>query len=130
MGEFAEKQPVPGGPDAPAVKELSRPLFEAKGWMKFLGVLMIVYGALTACTIVGIIIAWLPIWLGILLFSAGSKVDAAFQGGNKADFLAGLGKLKTFFMICGIMAIIMMLVWGAALFALIASGELSGLTGM
>ncbi len=135
MGEFAEKQTVPGGPDATMVKEVSRPLFEAKGWMKFLGVILIIYGVLVACTVVGLIIAWLPIWLGILLFSTGSKIDAAFQGGNKADLMAGLGKLKTFFMIYGIMAIIGiavtvigLIVAGGTIFALLAGGGLSSLT--
>lgn len=136
MGEFAEKQSVTGGPDAPVVKELSKPLFEAKGWMKFLGVILIIYGALVACSIIGIIFAWLPIWLGILLFSAGSKIDAAYQAGSKADLVVSLGKLKTFFTIYGIMAIIgialtviMLLVWGAAISALIAGGGLEALTG-
>lgn len=134
MGEFAEKQQLPGGPEASLIKEISRPIFEAKGWMKFLGVLMIIYGVLTACTIIGIIFAWLPIWLGILLFQAGSKVDGAFQTGNKADLLASMGKLKTFFLIYGILAliglaltIIMLLVWGAAISAIIAGGGLEAL---
>jgi len=102
--------------------------------MKFLGVLMIIYGVLVACTIIGIIFAWLPIWLGILLFQAGSKIDGAFQAGNKADLLASLGKLKTYFLIYGILAliglaltVIMMLVWGAAISAIIAGGGLEAL---
>ena len=44
------------------------PLYEARGWMKFLGIVMVIAGIFTAITIVGIIIAWLPIWLGVLLF--------------------------------------------------------------
>jgi len=136
MGEFAERQSVASGPDATMVKEVARPLFEVKGWMKFLGVLMIISGVLTACTVVGLIVAWLPIWLGILLFSTGSKIDAAFQGGNKADLMAGLGKLKTFFTIYGIMAIIGiamsvigLILAGGTIFALLAGGGLEALTG-
>jgi len=138
VGEFAERQSVPGGPEAPVVKELSRPLFEAKGWMKLLGVLMIIDGVFIACIppFFGIIIAWLPIWMGILLFSVGSKVDAAFQGGNKTDLAAGLGKLKTYFMIQGILAIIGivflivgLIVAGGALMAVLAGGGLEALRG-
>lgn len=136
MGEFTEKQAVPGGPDATMVREFARPLFEVKGWMKFLGVIMIIVGVIQACTVVGLIIAWLPIWLGILLFSTGSKIDAAFQSGNKADLMTGLGKLKTFFTIYGIMAIIGiamsvigLILAGGTIFALLAGGGLEALTG-
>ena len=38
------------------------------GWLKFLGIILIIAGGLYALTLVGIIIAWLPIWLGILIF--------------------------------------------------------------
>jgi fatty acid desaturase len=68
MGELAEKQSLQGGPESPLIKEIAQPIFEAKGWMKFLGVLMIICGVLTACTIIGIIFAWPPIWLGVVLF--------------------------------------------------------------
>ena len=131
MGEFAERQSVPGGADAPMVKEIAGPLYEAKGWMKFLGVLMIIYGALMVLTIWGIIICWLPIWMGILLLNAGKGVETAFQSGNKADLTAGLGKLKTFFTIYGILAligivfmIIGLIVAGGALFAILRGGGL------
>jgi hypothetical protein len=134
MGEFAEKQSLQGGPESALIKEIAQPIFEAKGWMKFLGVLMIIYGVLTACTIIGIIFAWLPIWLGVILFQAGSKIDGAYHAGNKAELLASLGKLKTFFLIYGILAliglaltVIMMLVWGAAISAIIAGGGLEAL---
>ena len=49
------------------VNEISYPLFSNRGWIKFLGILMLIYGIFVAISIVGIIIAWLPIWLGILL---------------------------------------------------------------
>ena len=65
---------MPGGGEQQVVREVSAPLFAAKVWMKFLGVLMIIYGVLIAFTIVGIIICWLPIWIGVLLFQSASAV--------------------------------------------------------
>ncbi len=54
------------------VRELSAPLASGRGWIKFLGILSIVSGALGALSIIGILWAWLPIWLGVLLFQAAS----------------------------------------------------------
>jgi hypothetical protein len=129
VGEFAERQSTPVGADAPIVKEISGPLYEAKGWMKFLGVILIVYGAVMVLTIWGIIFCWLPIWMGILLLNAGKSVEAAHQSGNKGDFVIGMGKLKTFFTIYGILAligivlmIIVMAVAGGAMMNALRSG--------
>jgi len=50
MGEFAERQTV-GGVEAPVIRDLSAPLYEAKGWIKLVGVLSIVGGVLYVITI-------------------------------------------------------------------------------
>ncbi len=44
-------------PTQALVREISLPLYQAQGWMKFLGIVMIVQGVLTALTIIGIIFA-------------------------------------------------------------------------
>ena len=68
-------QPVQG--QNPVLERLA---FSAKNmsvWVKLMGILNIIGGALSALTIVGIIIAWAPIWMGVLLFQAGSRADEA-----------------------------------------------------
>jgi hypothetical protein len=58
--------------EALVIREVGTPLFMGRGWLKFLGVISIIQGVLTAFSIVGILICWIPIWLGILLLrSAG-----------------------------------------------------------
>ena len=47
--------PVPTQADAHAVQELSMPIFQARGWLKFLGVLSIIGGVGQALSIVGIL---------------------------------------------------------------------------
>jgi len=106
MGEFDQRQPVVGAPDAQIVKEISAPLYDAKGWLKFLGVLSIVYGALMVLSIWGITICWLPIWMGLVLLKAGKSVEAAYRSGDKTQLLTSLGKIKTYFTIAGIAAIV------------------------
>ncbi len=77
-----------------------------KGWLKFLGILSIIGGILYALTLVGIIFAWLPIWLGVILNQAGSKAAEYAERGDNASLAALLEKLKTYFTITGILVII------------------------
>jgi hypothetical protein len=79
-----------------------------KGWLKFIGVVTIIAGALQALSIVGILWAWLPIWMGILLAQAGSRAQSYVDRNDMAG-LAGLtGKLKTYFVVQGILVIVSM----------------------
>jgi hypothetical protein len=88
------------------VREVSLPLYGSKGWIKFLGILMIIYGALVALSIVGIIIAWLPIWLGILLVKTADSVQQAHLAGDKTAMLKAQNSLSTYFTIYGVLALI------------------------
>ncbi|MGA2505472.1 MAG: DUF5362 family protein [Anaerolineales bacterium] len=98
--------PVPAPEDSRMIQELSNPIYQARGWLKFLGVLSIIGGIFQALSIVGIIVAWLPIWMGVLMFQAGSSIDAAGQLGDKFAFLNSLGSLKTYFVLQGILTLI------------------------
>ncbi len=94
------------------IKQITLPLYEAKGWMKFLGVMMIIMGVMIALSIVGLVIAWLPIWMGVLLFQAAGKADAAYVGEDEALLIASLGKVKTFFVINGVLMLIYLIIIG------------------
>ena len=88
------------------IQQLSIPIFQARGWLKFLGVLSIISGVGSALSIVGIIFAWLPIWMGVLMFQAGSSIESAGQFGDKFAFLSSMGSLKTYFILQGILALL------------------------
>lgn len=129
MEQPIERQDVRGAGDAQTVREVSTPLFEAKGWMKFLGVLSIIQGIIMIFTVWGILICWLPIWIGVVLLRAGSAVEVAHTGASKTDMIVAMGKLRTYFTIQGILAlimivavVIMLIVAGGTIFALLASG--------
>ncbi|MCF8241401.1 MAG: DUF5362 domain-containing protein [Melioribacteraceae bacterium] len=76
------------------------------GWLKFLGVMNILSGVATALTIVGIIVAWVPIWLGVLLFQAGSQIKDAQHSGNHHHLVAMMEKLKLYFIIQGVLILL------------------------
>jgi hypothetical protein len=126
MGGYDVRQTGMGGGDESLIKEVSGPLFGAKGWMKFLGVLLIIYGVLMIITIWGIIICWLPIWMGILLFKAGAAIELAATSGSKPALYETMEKLKTYFTVQGILAVVGLVI---AVIAMIV-GLAAGLTGL
>lgn len=97
-------------PDQAQNPVLDRLIFSAKNmsiWVKLLGIINIIFGALTALSLVGIIIAWLPIWLGVLLFQAGSRADEALAGKRPDQLITMMEKLRLYFLIQGILIIVM-----------------------
>ena len=76
------------------------------GWMKFIGILNIIAGAVNALTIIGILWAWLPIWLGVVLTQAGSRAREYADKGDMASLEAMTGRLKTYFTLSGVVMIV------------------------
>ena len=98
------------------VRELSLPIYQSKGWLKLIGVLSIIYGILTAVTVIGIVVAWLPIWVGVLLIQAASAVERSQMTGEKEVLFRSLTKLKTYFIITGVLEVLGLIAVGIAFF--------------
>jgi hypothetical protein len=77
-----------------------------KGWLKLLGIVQIVAGILQALTLFGILWAWLPIWMGIILNGAANRATDYTEKGDEQALAEFTGKLKLYFTINGIMMII------------------------
>jgi len=88
------------------IKRLSSTLYDCKFWMKLVGVMSIIGGAIQVLTCFGIIIAWLPIWLGILLFQCANAIEQAYETGSEVAMIRSLSKLKTYFIITGVLTLI------------------------
>ncbi|MCK4304647.1 MAG: DUF5362 domain-containing protein [Candidatus Eisenbacteria sp.] len=82
------------------------PAYEARGWLKFLGVVSIVVGAVQVLSIVGILVAWLYIWLGVLLWQAGDRAGQATLLRDPAMLEQYLQKAKTVFVIAGVTTVV------------------------
>ena len=108
---------------AGVVREVSIPLYQCKGWMKLVGVIFIISGVLNALSIIGIIIAWLPIWQGVLLLQSAGAIDQAYLSGNRNAMTRSLSKLKTYFIIMGVLTLIGIIV-GVLFFLLFFLGFL------
>jgi low temperature requirement protein LtrA len=83
-------------------EELSR----ASGWMKATGILSIVGGILSAITIVGIIYAWLPIWMGVIVYQAGKSAQIASTNKDETKLMEVVSKIRLFFVISVIVGIV------------------------
>jgi len=88
------------------IKEISSPFFFLRGWLKFIGIALIISGVISALTLIGIIFAWIPIWMGVTLFSASNKIEMAYHTGDKFLLMEAISKLKTYFTIQGILLIL------------------------
>lgn len=73
-----------------------------KGWLKFLGILMIIMGIPSALMLVGI----LYIWLGVVLYQAGSRAQQFLVSKSSDDLADFASKLKTFFLVTGILVLV------------------------
>ena len=110
---------LPDYQETSQIKRLSEPLYRVKGWMKFAGVLSIITGGLQVLSIWGIVIAWLPIWMGVVLYSASNYVQKAYENEQEQDMVTSLGKLGKYFKIFGIFALVLMIVAIIGIFAAI-----------
>jgi hypothetical protein len=93
------------------ISKVFRPLDQAAGWMKLIGTVNIIYGVLMALTIIGIIVAWLPIWLGILTRKAAVEAQVAYASGDEVAAVASTDSLRTLFKIQGIITLIYLIIW-------------------
>ncbi len=89
-----------------AVMGVIAPLAAAGGWMKMIAVLCFIGGALNVLSIWGIVIAWLPIWQGVLLWKAAGRAQAALMDGSEMTAEAATKSLKTYFTLMGVMVLL------------------------
>ncbi|MFG6666966.1 DUF5362 family protein [Halomonas sp. HNIBRBA4712] len=93
------------------LRDVAEPLYRAKIWMQLIGVMLILGGVLTAITVVGIVIAWIPIWGGVVLMQAAGASKRAYQSGDERELRFALGKLKTHFTIFGVLVLLYLLLF-------------------
>ncbi len=113
-------EPLPGF-DEMQVRRLEYAVMNMKGWLKFLGILNIVGGALYALTLVGLLIAWLPIWMGVLLVQAANRADRYLALRDPEAFVEMMEKFRTFWALLGILTLIGLVATAIAFFAAFSS---------
>lgn len=105
----------------PVVSRVISPLDAAAGWMKLIGTVSIIYGVLTALSIVGLIIAWLPIWMGVLTRKAATQAQLAYRSGDEHAAIESTNSLRTISKVQGIILLIGLILWGVIFVLMIAA---------
>ncbi len=108
------------------VKELLAPLLRARGWMRFLAVVTIASGVLMIFTGWGLLLFWLPIWQGVVLWqAAGAFEGLEFGSADVPALRRGFARLRLYFVLQGIFIAIMLAV--TALFVLFGLAMMGGM---
>jgi hypothetical protein len=116
-------------------KRLALMISSASGWMKLLAVLMFISAAVgTIFTFgLGLVVTWIPLWLGVLLFGAANRANAARASGSEQDLMECLDKLRFYFKLTGVLMIICLIamaavaLFSAAITSYLPSGSFPGL---
>jgi hypothetical protein len=87
------------------VKQILSPIAEGKGWIKFVGVMLIIFGVLSLLPL-----GWLMIWMGITLFGVASDASSAYISGSRQLGYRMSSRLKTFFAISGIAMLLSLII--------------------
>ena len=105
------------------------PLVQSSGWMKFFAILTILAGiGMTLSTYcVGIVIAWLPIWAGILFWQASTLYSVGHMARDVHAAAFGSAKLRLGFKLMGIYAICLISLIVLFLFLVLGLGLFAGL---
>jgi len=85
--------------DQSTIKPLAEPLYRQRAWLKLVAILTIIGGALTALTVLGVVIAWIPIWAGVALYQAASTLEDAMLNRESDTLIRALSKLGLYFKI-------------------------------
>jgi hypothetical protein len=105
----------------PVVSRVISPLDASAGWMKLIGTVSIIYGVITALTIIGLLFAWLPIWLGVLTRKAATQAQLAYASGDENAAIASTDSLRVIFKIQGTLLLIGLIFWAVWLVVLVAA---------
>jgi len=135
---YASPHAAPGSPIAKPSLGLDyatvASLCNVSGWLKFLGILNIVAGVMYCITIVGAVLGWIPIWIGILLNNASTSLRAGYDGRNEQVVRVGIDKLALSIKIIGILTLIglvinvvIMLIYAVMIVLLLGAGAASSL---
>ena len=75
------------------------------GWLRFFGVVNVAAAIPSILSIFGILFAWLPIWLGVLLIQAGS----AARHGSDEELVRMIEKLRLYFIIQCLLVVVVLI---------------------
>lgn len=87
------------------------PLIKNYQWVKFLGAVTFIGGVLTCLTIIGILVGWVSIWLGALLWGSGNCLKTIAMSNDEDEAVELIEKLGTYFKVTAIFVLVLICFW-------------------
>lgn len=87
------------------IKKLVFPLYQSLLWMRLFAACLIFYGALITVTGIGVLVAWLPMWIGVILLLASKSIATAYNEENEQAFILSISRFKTIFVALGLSSV-------------------------
>ena len=113
-----------GGAGESILPGLIDPIFRNRAWLRFLGVVMIVY-ALVSCLQdpYSVLVAWLPAWLGVLLIQSANLTVRAQTSGKPEDARELMRRIGLSIRFSGIFILVLIIIAILLIGALMQSGQ-------
>lgn len=115
------------------VRDVCLPLSTMTGWLRWLGIAFITQGVLSALTVLGLLVAWLPIWVGVLMVKASGSLREAHESEDEAVIEMAFNKLRSCMLVQGILmlvsvsiALAVVLFFGGTFMAMMFAGNWVG----
>lgn len=105
QNQLPVEQPAPAGVSL-TLSDIVQPLYRTKGWMRLIGVMMIIGGVLQCLSCIGLIYGWLPIWMGILLLNAATAIEQAHDLQDAGQIVVAQQKLALYLKIMGVLMLL------------------------
>lgn len=87
------------------INSLIFPLYQSLFWLRLFAACLIFYGALITVTGIGVLVAWIPIWIGILLLLAAKAISLAYKENDEQAFMQFMSRMKTIFTLLGLSSV-------------------------
>lgn len=100
-----ESQPLSTQTQSLDIRRLVYPLYQSLLWIRLFAACLIFYGALITVTGVGVLVAWLPMWIGVILLLASKSIATAYKENDEDAFMHSISRLKTIFITLGLSSI-------------------------
>ena len=112
------------------VKDLLAPLLRARGWMRFLAVVTIASGVLMVFTGWGLLVFWMPIWQGVVLWQAAGALEGLEFGSADVPALRrGFARLRLYFVLQGIFIAVLLAVSAIVMILTLGGIMMGGMMG-
>jgi hypothetical protein len=91
------------------ISRFVEPLYQSRLWIRLFAICLIFYGALITITGIGVLVAWLPMCIGVLLLLANKTMITAYKNNDEQALMQFTARLKTIFSILGFACVLLII---------------------